>query len=94
MSDEAFAELGRVIARQLTTPLDEHVDSAEAKLNDDDLVAFGLVAIRDGDDGLQSASQRVVDPEVVRESDHDPGDVIGALHERLCDTWDEEVADR
>jgi len=91
---EAFEEMGRAIAAQLTTPLDEHVDSAEQKLDDDDLVAFGLVAVRDGDGGLQGASQRVIDPERVRESNRDPEAVIGDLHDALCQVWDTEVADR
>jgi len=91
---EAFEELGRAIGAQLTTPLDEHVDSAAETLDDDDLVAFGLVAIRDGEGGLQGASQRVVDPETVRDSDRDPEAVIGDLHDALCQVWDNEVADR
>lgn len=90
-TEDAFEELGRAIAEQLETSLEEHVESAEAKLNDDDLVAFGLVAIRDAAVGLETASQRVVDPEVVRESGQDPEQLIDTLHDVLCQTWDEEV---
>jgi len=68
--------------------------SAKQKLDDDDLVAFGLVAIRNGPDGVESVGQRAVDPQVVATSDHDAETVIESLHDSLCQTWDEEVADR
>jgi len=92
--NEVFEAMGREIARQLGTSMDEHVDSAEAKLEDDDLVGFGLVAMRDGDDGIETVSQRAIDPEIVHESNHDAEQVIDALHSALCRTWDEEVEDR
>lgn len=95
MSDknEVFAELGRAIAEQLGTDRESHVESAIEKLEDDDLVAFGLVAIRDGPEGLQTAGQRCIDPVVVQEDERDPEDVIGALHGTLCNVWDDEVVD-
>jgi len=91
---EAFEVLGRAIAQQLETPLEQHVESAEAKLEDDDLVGFGLVAMRNGDNGIETVSQRAIDPEIVHEPDHDAEEVIDAVHERLCRTWREEVEDR
>lgn len=97
MSDaaQAFEEIGRAIARGMTESMDTHVASAETKLNDDDLIAFGLVAIRRTDEhGLQEVGQRAIDPEVVMDSDHEPEKVVDALHTALCQTWDEEVADR
>lgn len=92
--DAAFATLGREIARQVAgESLAEHVESAEATLADDDLVAFALVAVRETDDGLQGASQRVVDPERVIDAD-DGEAVIEGLHDALCKLFDEEVRDR
>jgi len=93
-TDEAFAELGREIARQVAGPsLDEHVESAAETLTDDDLVAFALVAIRQDEDGIQGASQRCIDPERVIDAD-DGEAVVDALHEALCQVFDEEVRDR
>lgn len=93
--DKAFEELGRELARQVAGPsLEEHVDSAEEKLDDDDLVAFALVAIRNGEDGVQAASQRCVDPEVVIESDREGEEIIDALHMKLVDVFESEVADQ
>ena len=94
MHDALFAELGREIARQLGTPMDEHVESATETLEDDDIVAFALVAIRDGEDGVQSGSHRVIDPDVVAESDREPAEVIDLLHGAMCQVFDEEVRER
>jgi len=91
----AFEALGRELARQLAGPsLEEHVDSATDTLADDDLVAFALVAIRNGEDGPQASSQRCIDPEVVLDSDRDGEAVVDALHTRLVDVFEAEVADR
>lgn len=92
--DAAFEELGREVAEQLTKSMDEHVDHAEELLADDDLAAFALVAIREDDDGPQSVSQRVVDPEAVLDDDRDPEAVIDAYHEAICHVFDLEVRDR
>jgi len=92
--DAAFEELGREISRQLNTPMDEHVDHAEQLLNDPDLSAFALVAIRDGGGGTESAAQRVVDPEVVADDDRDAEAVIDAYHEAICHVFDQEVDER
>jgi hypothetical protein len=95
MKQETAEQIGEHIAQALTTPMDEHVESATAKLDDDDLVAFGLVALRDPEDSaVESVSQRVIDPEVVRESDRDPEEVVDIIHSQLCDVWDEEVRER
>lgn len=92
--DAAFEELGREVAGQLTKSMDEHVDHAEELLADDNLTAFALVAIREDDDGPQSVSQRVVDPEVVLDDDRDPEAVIDAYHEAICHVFDLKVRDR
>lgn len=92
--DAAFEQLGREVAKQMTKSMDEHVDHAEDLLADDDLSAFALVAIRDGDDGTQSVSQRVVDPEIVLDDDRDREAVIDAYHEAICRVFDLEVRDR
>lgn len=95
MRQETAERIGDQIAQALTTPMDGHVDSAKEKLDDDDLVAFGLVALRDPEKGaVQSVSQRVIDPEVVRESDREPEKVVDIIHGQLCDVWDEEVRER
>ncbi|WP_135666630.1 hypothetical protein [Halorhabdus rudnickae] len=92
--EEVFTEIGRQLAEQLGESIDEEVSSAVEKLEDDDIVAFGLVAIRNGDEGIQSATQRVIDPEVVQESNKPPEEVIDVLHTKLCSVWETEVADR
>lgn len=92
-SDEVFAELGQKIADQLGCSMDEKVESAIEKLDDDDIIAFGLVALRKND-GLESTAQRAIDPEVVNELDHSAEDTISALHKSLCDTWNSELAER
>ena len=92
--DAAFEQLGREVADQLTKSMDEHVDHAEELLADDDLTAFALVAIREDEHGTQSASQRVVDPEAVRDDDRDPEAAIDAYHEAICHVFDQEVRDR
>jgi len=52
------------------------------------------VAIRNGEDGVQAASQRCVDPEVVIESDREGEEIIDALHTKLVGVFESEVADR
>lgn len=92
--DEAFAAIGRELVGQLTDSLDSHVDSAETKLNDDDLIAFGLVCMRWTDEhGVETVSQRAIDPAFVADSPRDPEVVIDAIHDGLCETWDAEVAE-
>jgi hypothetical protein len=91
--DEVFAHIGREIAKQLGTSMDEEVATAVEKLQDDDVIAFGLVAIREGDDGAERAAHRAIDPAIVRESDRQPEDVIDPLHSALCEIWDSEVAE-
>jgi len=99
MSDaEAFEQLGREIAEQYAEARGESteqaVKSAAEKLHDDDLVAFALVAMRDGPDGVQTVSQRHIDPVTVGESDHDAETVIEGVHEGLVRTFNEEVRER
>jgi len=90
-----FEDIGREVARQLVDKsLADHVESAEDTLNDDDLVAFALVAIREGDDGLQGADHRCIDPEVVIESDRDAEVLIDDLHECLVDLFERRIDDR
>lgn len=95
---EVFARLGREIAEQHARAqgetTEQAVESAAEKLTDDDLVAFALVALRHTDAGVQSVSQRHVDPVTVAESDHDPETVIETLHGGLVETFDAEVRDR
>jgi len=95
--NEAVELLGREIAEQYVDARDESieqaVESAVEKLTDDDLVAFALVAMREGPDGVQTASQRHIDPVTVAESDHDVETVIETVHEGLVRTFDEEVRD-
>lgn len=92
--DAAFEQLGREVAEQITTPIEDHVDAAEDLLKDEDLCAFALVAIRQGDDGTQTATQRVIDPEIVQNDDRDPETVVDAYHDAICHVFDEEVRDR
>lgn len=92
--EEAFEMIGRAIADQLTQTMGEHVESAEEKLADENLVAFALVAVREGDDGLEGTSQRAIDPEVVHESEREPDAVVEDLHNALCQIFDERIVDR
>jgi len=94
MNDEVFAELGREIARQLGPGMDDHVESAVENLESDGVIAFGLVALRETDDGIQSLGQRAIDPERVRESDRDAEEVVDEIHDTICHVFDEEVRDR
>lgn len=88
-------QIGQTLDQALDNSIDDHVDSAKEKLDDDDIVAFGLVALRDPEDSaVQSVSQRVIDPEVIRDSDRDADEVIDIIHSQLCDVWDEEVEER
>jgi hypothetical protein len=97
MSEQAFKQLGRELVRQWADAQGESIEqtteSAIEKLQDDDLVAFALVAMRDGADGVQTVGQRAIDPQVVADSDHDPEDVVETVHEGLVRTFDEEVRD-
>jgi hypothetical protein len=94
MNSDTAELIGEQIAQALTKSMAEHTDSAKEKLDDDDIVGFGLVALRDPDgSAVQSVSQRAIDPEVVRESDRDPEEVVDIIHSQLCDVWDEEVAE-
>jgi len=92
---EAFERLGREIAEQYAesrgVSTEQAVESATGKLHDDDLVAFALVAMRDGPDGVETASQRHIDPATVAESSHDAETVIETVHEGLVRAFDEEV---
>lgn len=99
MSDaEAFELLGREIAEQYAEArgetTEQAVESATKKLSDGDLIAFALVAMRDGPDGVETVGQRHIDPVTVAESDHDAEAVIETVHEGLCRTFDEEVRER
>jgi len=98
MSDsEAFEMLGREIAKQYAEArgetTEQAVESAIAKLTDDDLIAFALVAMRDGPDGVQTVSQRHIDPLTVAESAHDAETVVETVHEGLVREFDAEVRD-
>ncbi|ERJ07481.1 hypothetical protein HLRTI_000524 [Halorhabdus tiamatea SARL4B] len=93
-TDEIFAEIGQTLVEQLGPSMDEEVSSAVEKLEEDDVIAFGLVAIRDGDEGVQSATQRAISPELVQQSDRPAEDVINLLHTKMCAVWDNEVAER
>lgn len=87
--------IGQALDQALGESMDDHVESAKDLLDDDDIVAFGLVALRDPEDSaVQSASQRVIDPEVVRDSNRDAEEVIDIIHTQLCDVFDEEVRER
>lgn len=99
MSDaEAFERLGREIAEQYLDArgesIEQAVESANEKLHDDDLIAFALVAMRDGPDGVETVSQRHIDPVTVAESSHDAETIIETVHEGLVRTFDEEVRER
>jgi len=99
MSDvDAFEQLGREIAEQYADAtgelIEQATESATEKLHDDDLVAFALVAMRDGPDGVETASQRHIDPVTVAESSHDAETVIETVHEGLVRAFDEEVRGR
>ena len=73
----------------------EHQAIAAEKIGDDDIVAFGLVAIRKGADGqYQSATHRAIDVEAVLEADADGEELIDDLHEAMCREFDEKVAQR
>jgi hypothetical protein len=95
---EAFERLGREIAEQYVEArgetTEQAVESAIAKLTDDDLIAFALVAMRDGPDGVQTVSQRHIDPVTVAETSHDAETVIETVHGDLVRTFDEEVRER
>jgi hypothetical protein len=95
---EAFERLGREIAEQYVEArgetTEQAVESAVEKLTDDELVAFAVVAMRDGPDGVETASQRHIDPVTVAESSHDAETVIETVHEGLVQTFDEEVRER
>ena len=91
---EAFEEIGKEIARQRNESMDDHVESAAEKLADENLVAFGLVAIREGDDGFEGVSQRAIDPEIVIESDGDGEELVDDLHEELVYLFERGVAER
>ena len=93
-TDEVFAELGREIVAQLGPSMDEEVGTAVEKLEDDNIVAFSVVALRETDNGVQSGWQRAIDPERVRESDRDPEEVVEAIHDAMCRVFDEEVRER
>jgi hypothetical protein len=93
-----FEDLGREIAEQHADAQGESIEqtaaSATKKLQDDDLIGFALVAMRQGPDGVQTVGQRAVDPVAVAESDHDADMAIGAIHDGLVETFDEEVRER
>jgi hypothetical protein len=95
---EAFEQLGREIAEQYVEARGESteqaVDSAAEKLTDEDLISFALVAMRDGPDGVETVSQRHIDPVAVAESDHDAETVIETVHEGLVREFDQEVRER
>ena len=99
MSDaEAFERLGREVAEQYAAArgesIEQAVESAAEKLHDDDLVAFALVAMRDGPDGVETVGQRHIDPVTVAESDHEAETVIKAVHEGLIRTFNAGMRDR
>lgn len=73
--------------------IDAHVESAIEKLEDDDLVAFQLVAIRrDGDDGHQDVSQRAVDMEAVMElPEGSRRPYVSMLHRSMCRVYESDV---
>jgi predicted Fe-Mo cluster-binding NifX family protein len=98
MSDsEAFEMLGREIAKQYAEArgetTEQAVESAVEKLTDDDLIAFAVVAMRDGPDGVQTVSQRHIDPMTVAESSHDAETVIESVHGGLVREFDQGVRD-
>lgn len=91
--DEAIEHLGSELHKAMGgQSMEEHVESAIETLNDDDAVAFALVGIREGDDGYQKTSHRVVDPAKVRDVD-DPDEFIDSVHEAICLVFDNEVRD-
>ena len=94
---ETFEMLGREIAKQYAEArgetTEQAVESAVEKLTDDDLIAFAVVAMRDGPDGVQTVSQRHIDPLTVAESAHDAETVIETVHEGLVREFDAEVRD-
>jgi len=97
-TNTAYKQLGREIAEQYARAQGESTEQAVAnaaeKLADDDLVAFALVALRNGDDGVEAVSQRHIDPLMVADSDHDAETVIETVHEGLVRAFDEEVRER
>jgi hypothetical protein len=94
---ETFEMLGREIAKQYAEArgetTEQAVESALEKLTDDDLIAFAVVAMRDGPDGVQTVSQRHIDPVTVGKSDHDAETVVETVHEGLVREFDAEVRD-
>jgi len=94
---ETFEMLGREIAKQYAEArgetTEQAVESALEKLTDDDLIAFAVVAMRDGPDGVQTVSQRHINPLTVAESDHDAETVVETVHEGLVREFDAEVRD-
>jgi len=94
---ETFEMLGREIAKQYAEArgetTEQAVESAVEKLTDDDLIAFAVVAMRDGPDGVQTVSQRHINPLTVAESDHDAETVVETVHEGLVREFDAEVRD-
>ena len=93
-----FEELGREIAEQYADAQGESIEqtaaSAIEKLQDDDLIGFALVAMRQGPDGVETVGQRAVDPVTVAESDHEAEMAIGAIHDGIVQTFDKEVRER
>lgn len=96
--DEVMAELGKEIGRaaysaQGGLSIEEHVELASNKLQSENIVAFGLVAIREVDGKYQKASHRAISHEAALES-RNPDKYVDAMHSDLVDIFNAEVAQR
>lgn len=98
---DPFREAGKELARTLHAArggmtIEEHADIATDKLNDEEIVGFGLVAIRKTDEGYQAATHRAIDHEAVMEASEatNPDDYINWLHENMVEIFESEVAEK
>jgi len=92
--EEVSKEIGRgVYSAQGGLSIDEHVDIATDKLQSENIVAFGLVAIRKQDGEYMKASHRAISHEMAMQSP-DPAGYVESIHSNLVDIFDSEVAQR
>jgi len=95
MAEDIGKQIGQALDKALGERIEDRTEGAKEMLDDDDVFAFALVALRDPEDSaVQSGSARAIDPAVVRESDRDAEEVIDIIHSQLCDVFDEEVRDK
>lgn len=95
LSDEAIEKIGTELHRAMGgKTMGEHIEGAEEILHDDDTIAYALVAIRHGEDGIEHGAQRVIDPDAINRTDMDGEDLVELLHKALCSAFDQEIRDR